>query len=235
VGCSPGALQKHGSQPVIPGARSDTPVSLRFRSCLDKCAPTKPGDRRSRTATYPHRSLTPALPPSAVLHRRSSEGAGFLVRTALRPRGCGHRIAQSTPPVGPVAHLPEKEGMVRLKPAAQRLHQWLHLRDKAALRQLCQNSGSVSPATSASNMARPETPSTSETTFASLMLAVFSSLCTRFVALTRSRTRLFRCRVRSRKSRMGGGGMKLARMSPCARRLRSTRSPSRRSSGPAPP
>ena len=48
---------------------------------------------------------------------------------------------------------------------------------------------------SASNMARPETPSTSATTFASLMLAVSSSLCTRLAAWTRSRMRLFRCRV----------------------------------------
>src|ERR1039458_7246965 len=51
------------------------------------------------------------------------------------------------------------------------------------------------------------------------MLAVSSSLCTRFVAWTRSRMRLLRCRVRSRKSRIGGGGIKLARMSPCARRF----------------
>ena len=79
-------------------------------------------------------------------------------------------------------------------------------------------SRSVFPATSASNMARPEMPSTSATMFASLMLAVSSSLCTRLAAWTRSRMRLFRCRVRSRKSRIGGGGMKL-RMSPCARRF----------------
>jgi hypothetical protein len=50
------------------------------------------------------------------------------------------------------------------------------------------------------------------------MLAVSSSLCTRLLALTRSRTRLLRYRVRSRKSRIGGGGMKLARMRPCASR-----------------
>src|SRR2546422_4901167 len=35
-------------------------------------------------------------------------------------------------------HLPEEEGMVRRKPAAQRLRQRLHLRGEAALRQLGQ-------------------------------------------------------------------------------------------------
>jgi hypothetical protein len=41
--------------------------------------------------------------------------------------------------------------------------------------------------------------------------------------------------VRSRKSRIGGGGMKLARMSPSRGGSRATRSPSLRSSGPARP
>jgi hypothetical protein len=38
-------------------------------------------------------------------------------------------------------HLPEEEGMVRRKPAAQRRRQRLHLRGEAALRQLGQTFG----------------------------------------------------------------------------------------------
>jgi hypothetical protein len=58
--------------------------------------------------------------------------------------------------------------------------------------------GAVVPATRASGMARPETPSTSVATAASLMSASSNTLCSRLMARERSWTIVFRYRVKAR-------------------------------------
>ncbi len=75
-------------------------------------------------------------------------------------------------------------------------------------------SGSSQPATIAPSMARPETPSTSLATLASLMLASSSTLWMRLTTAARSRISSVRCRVKSRSARIGGGGMKLGESRP---------------------
>ena len=64
-------------------------------------------------------------------------------------------------------------------------------------------------------MSRPETPSTSVATPASLMLASSSTFWMRLTAADRSWINCVRCRVRSRSSRIGCGGTKLAWSKPC--------------------
>ena len=59
---------------------------------------------------------------------------------------------------------------------------------------------------------------TSVATPASLRLASSSTFCSRLTAAERSSTRVVRVRVRSRSSRWGRSGMKLARSSPCRSR-----------------
>src|SRR6266851_1159489 len=78
-------------------------------------------------------------------------------------------------------------------------------------------SGSVVPCTSASSIARPDTPRMLVATDASLIPASCSSLCRRLAARVRSWISTRRCRVRSRSSRIGAGGTKLPRSSPHSR------------------
>jgi len=75
-------------------------------------------------------------------------------------------------------------------------------------------SGSVSPAISASIMARPLAPMTSEMTESSLMLASSSVLCRRCTWLVRSRVNCLRVRSNPRCSCVWTSGTKLARISP---------------------
>jgi hypothetical protein len=63
-------------------------------------------------------------------------------------------------------------------------------------------------------MARPETPSTSVATPASLTLASSSTFWMRLTAAVRSWINCVRCRVKSRSSRIGGG-TKLGWSNPC--------------------
>jgi hypothetical protein len=63
-------------------------------------------------------------------------------------------------------------------------------------------------------MSRPEAPKTSLTTLANLMLAVSSTFSRRLRSADRLSTSLRRYRVKSRSSRMGLGGTKLARSRP---------------------
>src|SRR5262245_52824582 len=65
-------------------------------------------------------------------------------------------------------------------------------------------------------MSRPDLPRTLLATAASLMPASSSTLCRRFTSRVRSSMMALRYRVRSRSSRMGRGGTKLLRMSPCS-------------------
>ena len=69
-------------------------------------------------------------------------------------------------------------------------------------------SGSVVPATSASRIARPDTPRMSVATEDSLMPASSSTRSSRLISRTRSRIRVVRNLVRSRSSRIGSGGTK---------------------------
>src|SRR5512135_1728645 len=64
-------------------------------------------------------------------------------------------------------------------------------------------------------MARPETPRTSVATEASLMLASSSTFGIRLATAAFSATSWLLCRVKSRSSRIGLGGMKLPRSRPC--------------------
>ena len=77
-------------------------------------------------------------------------------------------------------------------------------------------SGSLVPLTSALSMSRPETPSTSEATDDSLMPASWSILSRRWASRVRSSIWALRYRVRLRSSRIGRGGTKLGRTSPCS-------------------
>ena len=79
-------------------------------------------------------------------------------------------------------------------------------------------SGSSSPATIASRIARPLCPSTSLTTPVSLMFASSSTFWIRWTCWARSRTSCLRARVRSRRARIGVGGTRLPRISPWASR-----------------
>jgi hypothetical protein len=74
--------------------------------------------------------------------------------------------------------------------------------------------GSLSPAISASIIARPLRPSTSEMAESSLMLASSSVFWMRWTWLVRSRTSCLRARKRPRSSCVSASGTKLARMSP---------------------
>ena len=71
--------------------------------------------------------------------------------------------------------------------------------------------GRRSPANSAASISRPDTPKMSDTTEDSLIWASSRSFSTRFFSAVRTTTRLARYRVRSRSSRIGGGGTKLGR------------------------
>jgi hypothetical protein len=62
---------------------------------------------------------------------------------------------------------------------------------------------------SAFSIARPDTPNTSLTTLANLMLALSSSLSVRFCSVVSVSDKERRSRTRSRRSRLGGGGTKL--------------------------
>src|SRR5215204_4636807 len=77
-------------------------------------------------------------------------------------------------------------------------------------------SGSRSPSTSADSIARPETPNRSETNTDNLIPASSSSFSMRCFSRVRSAVSAARYRVRSRKRRIGRGGTKLARTSPCS-------------------
>src|SRR3954453_16964549 len=68
--------------------------------------------------------------------------------------------------------------------------------------------------TNAFIIARPDTPNTSLTTLANLMLAVSSSLSVRFCSLVSASDKERRSRTRSRSSRIGGGGTKLGLIRP---------------------
>ena len=91
---------------------------------------------------------------------------------------------------------------------------------------------SLWPSTIASSIARAETPATSVATDASLRLAHSSTFCRPLTTSARSRTKIVRWRVRSRRSRWGSGGMKLARANHGQASRRSTQRPSRQSCGP---
>ena len=67
-------------------------------------------------------------------------------------------------------------------------------------------------------MARAETPARFEATAPSLRLAHSSTLCKWLTTIARCWIKLVRCRVKSRKSRCGKGGMKLPRSRPWRRR-----------------
>ena len=77
-------------------------------------------------------------------------------------------------------------------------------------------SGSLSPATIASSMARPLLPSTSASTASSLMLAASSVLWMRCAWRLRSRVSCLRVRNSVRRSWVAESGTKLARSRPCA-------------------
>src|SRR3954454_7830318 len=71
--------------------------------------------------------------------------------------------------------------------------------------------GSRSPAISAASIARPETPNRSLTTTDSLISASSSSFSTRCFSAVRTASKSTRYRVRSRSSRIAGGGTKRGR------------------------
>ena len=80
--------------------------------------------------------------------------------------------------------LSEEKAMMGREAPTERLRQDLRLGHETASRECRRGvSRSVSPATSASSIARPDTPSTSLTTFPSLILAPSSSLWTRLSTL----------------------------------------------------
>src|SRR4051812_34668431 len=83
-------------------------------------------------------------------------------------------------------------------------------------RQFGETAGSVSPATSASSMSRPEVPMMSAATVSSLMPASSSALWSRLTSRARSWICVLRYRVRLRSSRIGLGGTKLAFNSPAS-------------------
>ena len=76
--------------------------------------------------------------------------------------------------------------------------------------------GSRCPATIAFSIARAETPLMSETTEDSLIPASSRTSCKRVKTLARNPSSAVRSRVRSRKSRTGGGGTNEDRTNPCA-------------------
>jgi hypothetical protein len=81
--------------------------------------------------------------------------------------------------------------------------------------------GSLVPATSASSIARPETPRMSVATQSSLMPVSSSALCSRLASRWRSAICVLRYRVRFLSVRIGLGGTKLALSSPASSRWHS--------------
>lgn len=90
------------------------------------------------------------------------------------------------------------------------------LERRVPLARPARTSGSRSPLTRASSIARDETPVRSETTEESLIPEPSKNFSRRWISLVRSRMAMARALVRSRSSRTGSGGTNDARSSPWA-------------------
>jgi hypothetical protein len=112
--------------------------------------------------------------------------------------------------------LGDKKAVMLPEAATQGLPQGGKFLAQRPASQVGQDSASVVPWTSASSMARPETPRMSVATDADVTPASSSTLWRRFAARVRSWINDFRWRVRSRSSRIDAGGTKVPRISPCS-------------------
>ena len=205
-------------------AASDSPWSScrscacrRSRCCPGTSPPTTPGGRRWGTAPCPRRSPPAPSPPPAGRPPGSSpavppppqKGRGPpRSRMPMRPINSSRCVTWSR------CIRSRKRWWSVTRPCNATRSSGIFSRRRLRARS-ASFAGSVSPAISASSMSRPETPSTSVATPASLMLASSSTFWMRLAAADRSWINCVRCRVRSRNSRIGCGGTKLARSRPC--------------------
>src|SRR4051794_4549241 len=100
------------------------------------------------------------------------------------------------------ADLRDHEPVMLTEPGVERLAQFRQPRAEPRLGHLCQDIGSVVPATSAASILRPETPMMSDAMVASLTPASSSTLFSRLTSEARSQISALRYHVRSRISRI---------------------------------
>jgi hypothetical protein len=162
----------------------------------------------SATITSAVRRLTPGIVTS-----RASKGENGAVLRATSP--LSRSIASSSWSMRG-EHLRDQQPVVGAEAALERLPQRRQLGPQPATGQVGQHRRIVVPLTSASSIARPETPKVSLATHASLIPASSRTLCSRCASRVRSWTSALRYRVRSRSSRIGLGGTKLGRTRPCS-------------------